>query len=128
MAQRVSPVSLKAVVGTKADLQDSREVSTQEALVSCRGEAGGQVCRGGGRGAVVSYGDLPIVTVVLHCQEFCSKHSGNTKPIPYYETSTMISDTIALAFQEIMARPLINDYVVSSVGEVGAPPPPPLLP
>ena len=34
VAQRVSPVALKAVVGTKADLQDSRQVTTQEALVS----------------------------------------------------------------------------------------------
>lgn len=33
VAQRVSPVSLRAVVGTKADLQDSREITTQEALV-----------------------------------------------------------------------------------------------
>lgn len=30
----MSPVALRAVVGTKADLQDSREVSTEEALVS----------------------------------------------------------------------------------------------
>jgi hypothetical protein len=34
VAQRVSPVAMRAVVGTKADLLDNREVTTQEALVS----------------------------------------------------------------------------------------------
>ena len=35
--------------------------------------------------------------------------------MPYYETSTELNDSILLAFQEIMARPLINDYVVSKI-------------
>ena len=34
VAQRVSPVALRAVVGAKSDLQDSREVSIEKALVS----------------------------------------------------------------------------------------------
>ncbi len=54
--------------------------------------------------------------VVWHLQEFCQQHrqqSGNSAPIPYYETSTKFRDSIVLAFQEIMARPLINEYVVS---------------
>ena len=55
---------------------------------------------------------------ISHFQEFCSKHSGNAKPIPYYETSTVLSETIPLAFKEIMARPLINDYVVSEYLEL----------
>jgi len=32
--------------------------------------------------------------------------------MPYYETSVEHEDSILLAFQEIMARPLINEYVV----------------
>ena len=32
-AQRVSPTAIRAVVGTKADLSEKREVATQEALV-----------------------------------------------------------------------------------------------
>lgn len=34
LAQRVSPVALKAVVGTKADLNDERKVASQDAVVS----------------------------------------------------------------------------------------------
>lgn len=34
MAQRVSPVALRALVGTKADLMNDRVVSSQESLVS----------------------------------------------------------------------------------------------
>jgi len=34
MAQRVSPVALRAVVGTKADLPEKRAVPTQDALVN----------------------------------------------------------------------------------------------
>ena len=48
----MSPVALRAVVGTKADLLDSREVSTEEALVSGQcvgGERRGKEGRGGGR-------------------------------------------------------------------------------
>ena len=40
----------------------------------------------------------------------------------YYETSVEHGDSILLAFQEIMARPLINEYVVrweEGVGGVG---------
>ena len=33
LAQRVSPVALKAVVGTKADLAEDREVDSQTVVV-----------------------------------------------------------------------------------------------
>lgn len=102
-AQRVSPVALRAVVGTKADLQDNREVTIEQALV-CDSERGCvAVC-------IVSLDGMWRESP----QEFCRKHSGSASPIPYYETSTKFPDSILLAFQEIMARPLINDYVVSS--------------
>lgn len=78
VAQRVSPVALRAVVGTKADLQEDRVVLTHEAL------------------------------------DFCARHSGNGVPLPYYETSTDFPEAILLVFQEIMARPLINDYVIKA--------------
>ncbi len=52
------------------------------------------------------------LTAYVLFQDFCRKQSGSTNPIPYYETSTKFTDSILLAFQEIMARPLINDYVV----------------
>ena len=36
VAQRVSPVALRAIVGTKADLVEDRKVSSQEAVVRYR--------------------------------------------------------------------------------------------
>jgi len=32
--------------------------------------------------------------------------------MPYYETSLEPKDCVFIAFQEIVARPLINDYIV----------------
>lgn len=92
-------MALRAVVGTKADLLDGREVSTEEALVSILHPL-----------AARAFFE-PSSDSVL--QGFCQEHSGNAVPLPYYETSTKFCDSILLAFQEIMARPLINDYVVS---------------
>ena len=33
LAQRVSPVALKAVIGTKADLSEERKVASQDVVV-----------------------------------------------------------------------------------------------
>ena len=46
-------------------------------------------------------------------KEFCREHSEGSQPMPYYETSLEPMDCVFIAFQEIVARPLINDYTVS---------------
>ncbi len=41
-------------------------------------------------------------------------HNESAQPMSYYETSTEPMDCAFIAFQEIVARPLINEYIVSS--------------
>lgn len=41
-------------------------------------------------------------------------HSEGPQPMPYYETSIEPMECAFIAFQEIVARPLINEYIVSS--------------
>ena len=107
LAQRVSPVALKAVVGTKADLMEERKVESQKVVV---------------RQSLSLSLSLSLLwrLILFHVQyiqslikEFCCEHSEGTQTIPYYETALVPSDSIFVAFQEIIARPLINDYVVS---------------
>lgn len=73
------------------------------------GERGGYVGERG-EGLAISFPPLQ--------QNFCQKYSGSSSAIPYYETSTNFGESIRLAFQEIMARPLINEYVVSGTIDV----------
>lgn len=51
--------------------------------------------------------------IFLPLKEFCREHSEGSQPMPYYETSLEPMDCVFIAFQEIVARPLINDYIVS---------------
>lgn len=104
LAQRVSPVALKAVVGTKADLIEQRKVESQRVVV----------CQ-----SLSSHpSPFHFILFISHyiqslIEEFCCEHNEGTQTIPYYETALLPSDSIFIAFQEIIARPLINDYVVS---------------
>lgn len=46
-------------------------------------------------------------------QAFCQHYTEGSGCLPYYETCFNPSDSIVIAFQEIVARPLIHDYLVS---------------
>lgn len=41
-------------------------------------------------------------------------HSNGSSPTPYYETALNPSESIFIAFQEILARPLINNFLVGA--------------
>ena len=47
-------------------------------------------------------------------------HSNGSSPTPYYETALSPSDSIFIAFQEIMARPLINNFLVGRITRTDA--------
>ena len=50
-----------------------------------------------------------------HTQQFCKTWPQGAIPLPFYETGLDPPDSIMFAFQEILAKPLINDYVVCRV-------------
>ncbi len=40
--------------------------------------------------------------------------SEGSHPMPYYETALEPMDCVFIAFQEVVARPLINEHIVSN--------------
>ncbi len=60
-----------------------------------------------------SLSTLPFLPLSLsYTKGFCQRCCDGSSPLPYYETALHPSDSIFIAFQEIVARPLINQYVV----------------